>query len=125
MLVSETDTNISPQPDLVSVIQHKKMILPCTHSPMAARFIAIAYAIFGLVWLLISNLLPVDTHIYLHHVSGSTFILLTAALLYLLVRRYTADISCTNDLFNQLFEASPNAIAVIRDQDQKILLVNK
>lgn len=129
MLVAETNPNLSPQPDQ-TCCQHKKLILPGIQRPLSARFIAIAYAVFGLTWLLLINQLPGLQHsvantIHLYRFAGSTFVLLTAALLYLLVRRYMADISCSLDLLTQVFEASPNAIAVIRDQDQKILLANK
>jgi len=129
MLAAETNPNLSSQPDQ-TYCQHKKLILPGIQRPLSARFIAIAYAVFGLTWLFLINQLPGLQHsvantIHLHRFAGCAFVLLTATLLYLLVRRYMADISCSHDLLTQVFEASPNAIAVIRDQDQKILLANK
>jgi diguanylate cyclase (GGDEF)-like protein/PAS domain S-box-containing protein len=66
-----------------------------------------------------------ESHSTFHLINGLIFVILTALLLYLLVHRYATDLFCSRKLVQQVFEASPNGIAVIRDQDQKILLTNQ
>jgi len=98
---------------------------------LSAHTIALAFTIFGIAWVLISTMLleqqhyTAEFHTTFHLVNGLLFVILTALLLYLLVHRYATDLFCSRKLVAQVFDASPSGIAVIRDQDQKILLTNQ
>jgi diguanylate cyclase (GGDEF)-like protein/PAS domain S-box-containing protein len=98
---------------------------------LSAHTIALVFTIFGISWVLISTMLleqrhyTTEFHTTFHLANGLLFVILTALLLYLLVHRYATDLFCSRKLVAQVFDASPSGIAVIRDQDQKILLTNQ
>jgi len=97
---------------------------------LSARTITLAFVTFGGGWALITNLLfeqqpDPGSHTLLHLTSALLLVLLTAVLLYQLVRRYAADLSCSTELITRVFEASPSGIVVVREQDSSILLVNR
>jgi len=98
---------------------------------LSARTITLAFLFFGGCWVLVTSLLPghlladaVSTA-RLYQASGLFFVLLTAALLYHLVQRYATDLSCSSELITRVFEASPSGIAVVREKDHQILLINR
>jgi PAS domain S-box-containing protein len=64
------------------------------------------------------------SHTWLHLIAGSFFVLLTALSLYLLVRRYATELSCSRELVARVFDASPDGIAVFRVEDQTVMLAN-
>jgi diguanylate cyclase (GGDEF)-like protein/PAS domain S-box-containing protein len=98
---------------------------------LSARSIALAFSLFGSCWVLVTNLLleqklmETVNHARLHFTFGLLFVLLTAVLLYQLVRRYATELSCSSELIARVFEASPGGIVVVREQGSEILLINR
>lgn len=112
---------------------------PCLHRPSAffgqpirltASTIALLFVVSGSLWVLLTSLVldalqPEQVpHLTLHLLAGMLFVSVAALLLYQLVQRYMLDISCTRELVERVFEASPSGIAVIRQSDNRILLAN-
>jgi diguanylate cyclase (GGDEF)-like protein/PAS domain S-box-containing protein len=99
--------------------------------PLSARSIALFFAVIGVTWVVVTGLLlgqhQLDTefHTRMHLVAGSVFVLLAAVALYLLVRRYALELSCSRELVARVFDASPDGIAVFRVEDQTVLLANQ
>lgn len=121
---TQTDTS-TPEP-----CQQNTMYLFGRPVRLSARTITLAFVTFGGSWALITNLLLEQqpnpgSHTLLHLASALLLVLLTAVLLYQLVRRYAADLSCSTELISRVFEASPSGIVVAREQDSSILLVNR
>ncbi len=128
--LSDLSNNNQNNAPLQEPRKQKKLTLFGIPIQLSAWTIALVFTLFGIGWVLISGLLldqqrySAVPHTRLHFVFGSAFVLLTAVSLYLLVRRYTTDLSCSHELVSQVFESSPNAIAVFRVKDKTILLAN-
>ena len=99
--------------------------------PLTARSITLTFLLFGGIWTISAGLLERQLNLpeglsYLTHIAaGAGLLLITAAMLYLLIRRFTRNDSSSHELIIRAFHASPNGIAVVRDQDRRILSVNQ
>ncbi len=99
--------------------------------PLSADTIALGFSFFGVLWVLTTSFI-LDKNYYfgmtvsrLHLAIGIVFVLITALTLFLLVRRYAQDISCSRELVARVFEASPSGIAVFSVEEQTIMLANQ
>ena len=97
---------------------------------LSPRRIALVVIIIGVLWvaatwLVLDQLRPAMlSHTALHLLSGLSYVVLTAVSLYLLIHQYTRDLSCSRELTARVFELSPGGIAVVRQTDNRIILVN-
>ena len=107
--------------------QQEKLLLFGIPIILTARSITIAFLLFGTIWTVSAGLLeqqfklPALLHIFL----GIGLIVIVSALLYLLIRRFSKNNSSSHELIIRAFHGSPNGIAVVRDQDRLILLINQ
>ena len=101
-----------------------------TTEQLSARTVTVAFVLSGFSWVVISavllekKLIGLPFHPSGNLLSGLIFVLLAALFQHLLMRHYSLDLSRSRKLLKHVFEASPGGIAVIRDQDQHVLLVN-
>ncbi|MDD2501456.1 MAG: EAL domain-containing protein [Geobacter sp.] len=94
---------------------------------LTARNLTITFLMFSSVWSVVAGLLEQQSRpsALLHAAFAGGLTVITAALLYLLIRRFSQNNSSSHELITRAFHASPNGIAVVRDQDRQILLVNQ
>ncbi len=117
------ETAIAPSNQTLSSFFGKSLNL----SPAS---IAVTFALLGTGWVLATclflnaNLIGIISPFKLHIIFATTFVLLSAAALYFLIREYSTSISISRDLITKVFEISPIGIAVIRQPDNLILLAN-
>ncbi len=96
---------------------------------LSAWGIALAFFVLGSGWILLTGLLLEpryqERHGLAHLAAGALFVALSAALLYLLLKRYAADLSRSRALITQVFDASPSSIVVFHNHSRKLLLANQ
>lgn len=107
--------------------RQEKILLFGIPVTLTARNTTIAFLLFGSVWTVAAGLLKQQFNLSTlpHIATGIGLIAITAALLYLLIRRFTKNNASSHELITRAFHASPNGIAVVRDHDRQILLVNQ
>lgn len=107
--------------------RQEKFLLFGMPIPLTARSITISFLLFSSIWTVAAGLFEQQFSLsaLLHIASGISLTVITSGLLYLLIRRFTQNNSSSHELITRAFHASPNGIAVVRDQDRQILLVNQ
>lgn len=107
--------------------RQEKLLLFGIPLTLTARSITISFLLFGCSWTVMAGLLEqqFNLSVLLHTAFSIGLTLITAALLYLLIRRFSHNNASSHELITKAFHASPNGIAVVRDQDRQILLVNQ
>ncbi len=97
--------------------------------PSPGRIIAL-YIAAGLAWIYLSDMLmaihlnDIRHYRYLELFKGSLFVMVTAAVLFLLIRYYSREVKRGRDIFYKAFQASPDSIHINRLSDGVFLHVN-
>ncbi len=107
--------------------RQEKLLLFGIPLALTARSITIAFLLFGCIWIVAAGLFErqFSLSVLPHMASGIGLILMSSGLLYLLILRFTKNNSSSHQLIIRAFHGSPNGIAVVRDQDRQILVVNQ
>lgn len=107
--------------------RQKKLLLFGIPITLTARSTTISFLLFSSIWGVAAGMFEQQLKLsaLLHTAFATGLTLITAALLYLVIRHFTQNNSSSHELITRAFHASPNGIAVVRDQDRQILLVNQ
>lgn len=112
---------------------------PVVSARRAARRISLVYFVFGLLWILFSDAIlghfqaNLDVLVNVAMVKGCAFVLVTAALLYVLVYRRTAalershhQVAASEHQLRRLIETASEGIVIVTPDDEtKITFVNE
>lgn len=104
--------------------------LPTSGLGRAPTRVAFVYAVFGLLWIFLSDGLLAwleytdDVAFLVSSVKGAAFVLVTAVLLLWLVRREVAALQQSENLLRAVVEGTMDAVYV-KDRDGRHLMVNK
>lgn len=118
-----------PQSENVGFCRPTALTLPGLPIRLSASSIALLTCCCGLFWTAVSAFLIEHTfisgHTPLYLLSGALFSAAAALVLQRLLLKFAGDLACTRSLVHRVFEAAPESIAVVRDQDGAILLANQ
>lgn len=103
---------------------------PVDRLPLSPLRISVGYLVLGISWIILSDTLlsggmTEETGFTLvSMIKGSSFVLLSALLLYLVITRSTGQLQYSYDLFHTALQLFPDAVTIIRRKDGGILYVN-
>jgi diguanylate cyclase (GGDEF)-like protein/PAS domain S-box-containing protein len=98
---------------------------------LSPHSIVLIYLLAGFLWIAISDYLlagiarDIRFFRYVATAKGCIFIVITAALLYILIKRLASDLSLSKDIFYKAFHTSPDSIIISRLEDGKFIQVNE